>query len=451
MKLKKIKEVLEDLDGELYLVGGVIRDYLLGVELNDIDLVVANRTQQVALEFATKVEGSFVTLDKPRGMYRVVTSDVVYDFSDLTVATIEQDLRRRDFTINAVALKPDEADHPEKNWIDPWGGVYDIKHGVIKVVSDTAFTADPLRILRMVRFKAQFDFEITRNTKRLAIKAASQIFEVANERIKEELISICSYSKAAENIELLDKIGVISSLLPQVEELKRIGECKYHQEDVWTHSLMAVKKVEELLANQFWSEQISSTKIPLLKLAALLHDYGKVFTKEESEGEIHFYGHQQVGVEKLRPLLAKLKFSNQELDYILTLVRYHMRPFALYRAENLTSKGKYRFFKAGADFVADICLLAAADKLSTAELNNREQELKSGLQFLKNLIADKEEFKEREQNKLISGKDLIAKFNLAEGPKIGDVLEKINRLQAEGQIETRSQALQVAEKYITEE
>lgn len=450
MKVKH-KKVLIDLKGEIYLVGGVIRDYLLGVKLRDIDLVVVGPTKQVAQEFAAAVGGSFVSLDKSRGMYRVVTSDLIYDFNSLTATRLEEDLKRRDFTINAVALKLSNADHPEKNWIDPYGGIADIKEGKIKVVSDTSFRADPLRILRMVRFKAQFDFTITKKTKQLATKAASQIDEVANERIKEELVRICSYPQTAENIDLLDQIGIIAKLIPQVDELQKIGECKYHQEDVWTHSLTAVKEVEELLATEFWSAQISPAKIPLLKLAALLHDYGKLFTEENIDGEIHFYGHQQVGVEKLRPLLTKLKFSNQELDYILTLVRYHMRPFALYRAENLTFKGKYRFFKAGADFVADICLLAAADKLSTAKLNNRGQEINKGLQFLKNLIADKEKYKERNQVKLISGQDLITKFNLTEGPKIGEILEKINQLQADGQIKTRREALQWAEKYINEE
>ena len=448
MKLKEIKETMADLSAKIYLVGGAIRDYLLGTELKDIDLVVSGPTKEIAERVATKINGSFVILDEKRDMYRVVTANLIYDFSSLAGDTIEEDLQRRDFTINAVALNISNADNPTENWIDPLEGLKDIKEGKIKVVSDNSFRDDPLRILRMVRFKAQFGFTIEKVTKQLAEESVSNLREIANERIKEELVRIGTYSQTDKNIELLEKMGVMSILLPRVDELKEFGVCKYHQEDVWTHSLTAVKKVEELVAKKYWANKITEDKIPLLKIAALLHDYGKLFTEKEIDGEIHFYGHQKVGVEKLRPLLKELTFSNQELDYILTLIRYHMRPFSLYRAENLTFKGKYRFFKAGGEVVEDICLLAAADKMSTAELNNREQKMAEKLSFLQGLIADKEEFEAREKEKIISGHDLMEEFDLVEGPGVGRVLEKINELQAQGKISTRKEALKFAEQYI---
>ncbi|MBM7556138.1 HD domain-containing protein [Halanaerobacter jeridensis] len=448
MKLKEIKNQMTDLAGTIYLVGGVIRDYLLEEELKDIDLVVAGPTKEVAQKFAARMDGSFVVLDEQRSMYRVVTADLIYDFSPLRGETIIDDLSRRDFTINAIALKLDDAVFPEQNWIDPWDGLEDLEQGSLRVVNKSSFTDDPLRILRMIRFKAQFNFEITEMTEDLALEASSKITEVANERINTELQLICSYSNAAESINHLQNIGIMSTLIPQIEELQEIGACEYHQEDVWTHSLAAIKEVENMLSKGYWINKINKDNIPLLKIAVLLHDYGKLFTKEKIDGKIHFYGHEKVGAKRLRSLLKELTFSNQEINYIFKLVRYHMRPFSLYQADNLTFKGKYRFFKIGADVVEDISLVAAADKSSTAKLNNRTQEMAGFLEFLRQLIADKEKFIEQSKEQLINGNDLIEELNLAEGPKIGEVLAEIEKLQAQGEITTRAEALKVAQNYI---
>ncbi|MFO7818922.1 MAG: HD domain-containing protein [Halanaerobacter sp.] len=446
MDLKQIQELMLNLSGRIYLVGGVLRDYLLDKEIRDIDLVVKGSSKKAAEEFAYKVEGSFVVLDEQRAMYRVVNDGLIYDFSDLSGAIIQDDLSCRDFTINALALKLDKIAAPKDNLIDPYGGLRDLKDGLLRVVTKRSFINDPLRVLRMLRFKAQLQFDIVEDTKSLAQKAAHKVVEVANERIKEELVKICSHSGAADNLNFLAELGVISDLIPQSEKLQEIGECKYHQEDVWLHSLTAIKEVEELLTTEYWSDMINEAKIPLLKLAALVHDYGKLFTERESEGEVHFYGHQKVGKKRLEPILKDLSFSNQELDYILKLVRYHMRPFNLYQAENLTFKGKYRFFKDAEGFLEDICLLSAADKLSTAKLNDHSRNIQGFLDFLEELIAAKEEFVERGREKLISGDDLIDEFGLEEGPKIGDILAEVERLQAAGRINSCQEALDYVKK-----
>ena len=446
MDLKKIQELMSDLSGRIYLVGGAIRDYLLNKEIRDIDLVVKGSSKKAAEELAYKVEGSFVVLDEQRAMYRVVNNGLIYDFSDLRGATIQDDLSCRDFTINALAVELDDLAALKDNLIDPYGGLRDLKDDLLRVVTKRSFIDDPLRVLRMLRFKDQLQFDIVENTKSLAQEAANRVVEVANERIKEELVKICSYSGAADNLNFLAKLGVVSDLIPQSEELQEIGECKYHQEDVWLHSLTAIREVEDLLATDYWQDIIDEAQIPLLKLAVLLHDYGKLFTEREVEGEVHFYGHQKVGKKRLEPILEELSFSNQELGYILKLVRYHMRPFHLYQAENLTFKGKYRFFKDAEGFLEDICLLSAADKLSTAKLNDHSRNIQEFLDFLEELIAAKEEFVERGKEKLISGDDLIDEFGLEEGPKIGELLAEVERLQAAGKINSRPEALGYVKK-----
>ncbi|MGM0502682.1 MAG: CCA tRNA nucleotidyltransferase [Bacillota bacterium] len=446
MDLVELKKILPEISKPLYLVGGVIRDYLLNKDLEDIDLVVPGAVKGVAQEFAQQVNGTFVTLDSERKMYRVVTSDLVYDFNSLAGDSIEEDLKRRDFTINALALKIDDSKLDKQNLIDPYGGMNDLEEGIIKAVSTDALLDDPLRILRGVRFKAQFGFAIAEKTKELAAAAVDRLQDVANERIKEELLKILSFSEADNNIKLLEGLGFFNLLLPKFKQLKIVGPCKYHQEAVWEHAVFAVTQVEELLAEDYWRSKIEATKIPLLKLAALLHDYGKIFTEKKIDGQIHFYGHQKVGSKKLKSLFKKWKFSNQELDYIVKLVRYHMRPLALYYADNLTFKGKHRFFKAGGEVVEDICLLAAADKMSTSKLNNRAEEIAGSLVFLRELIADKEEFVQRTTSQLITGNELITELGLEEGPQIGEILDKIEEKQAQGELTTTQEALRYAQK-----
>ena len=446
MDLTDVKNLLSNLNGDIYLVGGMIRNYLLEKKFADVDLVVQKNPQRIAKQFANQVDGSFVELDISRGMYRVVTSDLNYDFSLLTGDFIKEDLKRRDFTINALALKINDSSFKLKQLIDPYQGLKDLRQGIIKVVTASSFVDDPLRILRCVRFKAQFQFVIDPTTYNLAADSVTKLNQVANERIKDELLKILSYPKAASSLDYLKELGVLEQLIPKFKQLKIIGPCKYHQEDVWTHSLFAVQQVEELLKEDYWKDKISKEKIPLLKLAALFHDYGKLFTEEKINGQIHFYGHHKDGAKKMYQILKRLSFSNWELNYIIKLIRYHMRPLALYYADNLTFKGKHRFFKAGAGFVEDICLLAAADKMSTAKLNQREEEISGSIDFLKELIAEKEDSTERTSKKIIDGNDLMKELGLSEGPKVGEILDLIEEKQAQGKISNYQQALEYAEK-----
>ena len=256
MELNKIKNLLSDLSKQIYLVGGAVRDYFLAKELVDIDLAVQGPTKKIAQELAARVEGSLVTLDEERAMYRIVTEEVTYDLSPLAKNEIKFDLAQRDFTINALALDLSKLESPQEDLIDPYNGLTDLEEGKLRIVSKKSFIDDPLRILRMVRFKAQFGFDIVTTTKELAQKWAAKISAVANERIKDELLKICSYKGSARNLALLAKLGIFSSLLPQADKLTEMGRCQYHQEDIWTHSIAAVEEVENLLTNSYWQTKI---------------------------------------------------------------------------------------------------------------------------------------------------------------------------------------------------
>ncbi len=229
-----------------------------------------------------------------------------------------------------------------------------------------------------------------------------------------------------------------------------MGQCRYHREDLWTHSIYGVEKAEKLLKDNFWQEEIDQKSIPLIKLGVFLHDIGKLSTEREIDGEVHFYGHDQEGAKYLGPILKRLRFSKEEINYIKTLVRYHMRPLALYYADNLTDKGRYRFFQAGGEWVSDICLVAAADAMSSRELNDRRDELPEAIEFLKDLIKRDKEVKKKEESTLLSGRDIIDIFGIKEGPTIGKLLKKVKEEQALGRIDSRQGAIDYLRSFLAE-
>ncbi|MCK8816948.1 HD domain-containing protein [Natroniella sulfidigena] len=455
-ELENLVKILAENNLDGFLVGGIVRDYLLERRIKDVDLVIEGQVKQIAQDFAAKIDASFVILDQKYDIYRVVKGESIYDFALLAGDDIEVDLKRRDFTINALAIKLTadflatllrQADI-EEYLIDPLSGLDDIEHGSIKAVQADTFQADPIRLFRAVRFAARLDFTLEDQTKELMKEVeAKGIKRVAKERVREELIKLLFSNRSAQHlIELEEEFSLLSLLIPEIEKLKEIGQCKHHQEDVWTHSTYALQRLEELLREEFWSARIEQQRIPLLKLALLFHDLGKLWTEELIDGEVHFYDHQRVGANNLDPILSNLRFSKEEISYIKTLVRYHMRPMSLYYAENLTSKGKYRFFRAGGEFIPDICLVAAADLISTKELNNRTEEIAGCIRFLKKLIKEFEQSEERTKDRLVTGDQIMDILSIKQGPQVGKLLEQVREAQATGKVETEKEAIEYLKK-----
>lgn len=446
--INNLIKILNQHNCQGYLVGGFVRDYLLNRENKDIDLVINEQVKVIAKKFADEIEGSFVILDEVHNIYRVVIEEFIYDFAPIVGDSIKTDLLNRDFTINALAvsladIKITEKEIKIKNIIDPTGGQQDLKQGLIKVVSKETFKQDPLRLFRTIRFRAELNFSVDSQTELLMKEVTTKIKDIAKERIHDELMKILAVENAAANLNYLEKrFSLLSILIPQIDELKVTGQCKYHREDIWTHSLYAVKKLEELFQKKFWKKQIKEDKLPLLKFATLFHDIGKLMTEEVIDGEVHFYGHNQEGAKYIKPILRKLRFSRQNISYITQLIRYHMRPLELYYADNLTKKGKYRFFRQVEERVADVCFLAAADTLSTKLLNNRAEEIQANIDFLKNLIKESQKMKEKTKEPLLDGHDVMDVLSITEGPQIGEILEKIKEAQAQGKINNREEAIE---------
>ncbi|GAB6138885.1 CCA tRNA nucleotidyltransferase [Halanaerobaculum tunisiense] len=445
-----LQNIVKQYQAQAYLVGGAVRDYLLERETNDFDLVIVGPTKQIANEFSTLYQGSLVELDQEHQIYRVTIADQEYDFADLQDDSIKEDLANRDFTINALAISLSQIELKQTGYSfapadiqQVAGGFQDLEEGKIRAVSDNVFSADPIRLLRAIRFKAQLGFSIAKKTEKLMQAVSSQITEIASERIKEELFKILARKNAACNLAYLEnKFSLLSNLFPDIQELKQRGQCQYHCEDIWTHSVYALEKLEGLLQKDFWANRIDYSQLPVLKFALLFHDIGKLLTEEIIDGEVHFYGHHKEGAIYLQPILEDFAFSNQEISLITTLIRYHMRPGALFYATNLTKKGKYRFFKAASDQVVAVCLLAGADMLSTRILNDRLEDVGASLEFFQKLVVEAEQMAEDTDQPLLTGTDLIDLFSLTEGPQIGEILDQLEEAQATGEITTREEAIE---------
>ncbi|WP_027340378.1 CCA tRNA nucleotidyltransferase [Halonatronum saccharophilum] len=454
--LNFVVEIIEEYNSKGYLVGGVVRDYLLQRDVEDIDIGLKAKVGKIARNFADRIKGSFIILDKKREIYRVVKAELVYDFTLIKGDSIREDLRARDFTINSMALELSdvldiEGDSLKNKVIDPYGGIDDLEKRLIRATQERVFAEDPLRLFRAVRFKAALNFNIDKGTEELMKKFNKGIDDIAKERIKEELLKILSCDGADQHLAYLEeKLGLLSQLVPGVERFKETGQCRYHREDLWEHSIYGVKKVEELLEEEFWRNKVDDKRISLLKLGVLLHDIGKLSTEREIDGEVHFYGHDKAGANYLGPILKRLRFSREEISYIKALVRYHMRPLALYYAHNLTNKGRYRFFNAGGDWVLDICLVAAADAMSSRELNDRKDELPGAMEFLKDLIRRDQKVKTKTEDLLLSGRDIIDIFGIKEGPTIGKLLNELREKQALEEIKDRQEAIEYLRDFLEE-
>ena len=470
---------------EAYLVGGCVRDWLLGRASHDIDFAVAGDAVKLARRVADRMGGAFVLLDQERGTGRVVTrgedggQHFFIDFARLQGDDIITDLSKRDFTVNAIAVAVADTESLS-HVIDPYDGRRDVQLGLVRAVSETAFQDDPLRTLRAVRLAAEMGASIEQGTEELIRRAVHLIANVSAERVRDELARILALPGAARNLRYLDELGLLTAIIPELETLKGVEQSEPHYLDVFEHSLETVRQLEEviravggyegkselslipLLLSPF-SRQLSAhlsqpisgdrPRLTVLKLVALLHDLGKPATKNfDDEGGIHFYGHEGEGAEMVGAILRRLRFGGSEVSLAKTIVANHMRPCLLADQEVVTRRAVYRFFRDTGNAGVDTLLLYLADHLATWGPNLKTARWRRRVEFVALMLAD---YYERRQKvisppKLISGHDLMDEFDLEEGPRIGKLLEVVREAQVEGEVKTKEDALALVKELLTE-
>ncbi len=434
------KKIAEKFDP--YLVGGSVRDYLLGREFNDFDITVSDLDGFLRCIKKKNPKIIVFPLSEEDREYRCVIGEGLWlDVSAIKGKEIFEDLSLRDFTFNSIALKVVTGEV-----LDPHGGVEDISRGLIRAISSRNLIADPLRILRAYRFHALLQFSIEEVTRSFLREFAPLVSTriVAGERVRYELFLILNSDKASKTLNLMAEDGVLFSIFPELRALKFTSQRYYNEQNLLFHTLDAVAKIEEILRGRDYEPDVAS----IVKLALLLHDIGKPSTISfDEEGNTHFYGHDRVGSEMVDNISERLRLSRKERSILKKLVRHHMYPHLLAAQRVLTDKAVNRYLRRMEEFAFPLLDMALADALASPP---RGEGILPYDDFSRRILKILEEKKKLGPGRILTGDDLIA-LGLKPGPLFKHILAEIDDLVAEGKVKTREDALEyVKSNYISQ-
>ena len=448
--IKLIKPYLTDV--EAYIVGGFVRDILMNKKSPDRDLILCGcDVEKFSRELADKLNAHFIELDSVNKIYRIVLENKI-DYIDITMPIendFEKDIKRRDLTINAIAynLKTSEI-------IDLVGGVDDIKNKKIKGICDKNFEDDPLRLLRIFRFYAKTGFEIDESLIELSKKLYKHINEPAKERVTVELLKMFEGKYCDLALLKLDECGLLEEIFPIYKEVKKIPPNSHHHLDLIHHLIESVRQVQMIYEKS--SEEVknyletikygSVQELAFLKLATFLHDIGKpsCWTIEEDTLRHRFIKHDEIGSKLVVPILKDLKFSKKQIQYVQTLIKYHIYPSSMVSAEDVTDKAFMKFYRKMEGYVIDLIILAMADRLSARGEKITEDIVNKNINALTKLLSDYLEMRKdiKPLEKLLDGRDIMELLKIKQGPKLGEIINALKEAQISGNVTTKEEAVE---------
>ncbi|MDH4161619.1 MAG: HD domain-containing protein [Nitrospirota bacterium] len=456
--------------GPVYLVGGTVRDLLLDSRtIKDNDLIMPAGSDQVARAFAASTGGSFFYLDEERHISRVMITDealsLQFDFADFEGKDLEADLGRRDFTMNAMAL--DLRDFLERrsleNTIDLFGGRADIEQRLIRVVAPSVLDDDPLRVLRAVRFAATLDFDIEDKTRDEITARAGSITMPSPERLRDELFLILSASDVERSLRLIESLGILEPLFPELSSLRGFAPGRYHQHDILAHSFKTAGYADRALDDlaglagdgasrirDHLQEPLEQgiTRMAALRFACLLHDVAKGETySREPDGDVHFHGHEQLGADRARAVCERFRLSRAVTVVVERLIRHHMRPLQLSQGNGPSKRALYRYCRDLKEALPESVVLALADGRATSEAMTLEGFRDTGSTAVAIMEYYYDKFLKAKDMPLVTGQDLIS-LGLRPGPVFRELLDMVREQQAEGMVRDRQAALDLVRRRI---
>ena len=486
-----VERVYEALPGqEIYLVGGAVRDMVLGRFSPDDDFDVPSNGISLARRVANTLKAAFMVLDSARDTGRVILTDpagtrIFLDFASYRGSSLEEDLRARDFTMNAIAFNPQD-----QTLFDPLNGASDLRSRLIRACSPTALSDDPVRILRAVRQAAAVGCKIQPETREAMKQAAHLLPHVSPERLRDELFKILEGPKPDASLRALEMLGVLPYLLPELPALKGVAQTSPHIHDVWEHTLSVLGHLEGILSSlapDYNADHTNDLFTGLLTLrigrfreqfathfadslntdrsvraalffSALYHDVKKPATKSiDEEGRIRFFEHENKGAETAAERAEEFNLSNDEIERIRKIVQHHMR-FHFFTSrmadENKepSRKAIYRFFRDTGEAGVDLVLLGLADLRGTYGSTLTQRTWAAALDVARILLENY--WEKREETvappRLLDGNDLMRELNLSPGRLVGQLLEAIREGQATGRIGTREEAFAFAREQLKE-
>jgi poly(A) polymerase len=457
-----------------YLVGGSLRDAMLGRPIRDVDLAVEGDSLAIARAVGEELGATYVPLSAERGIARLVfpgrEGEVRFlDFAPLA-DSIAADLASRDFTIDAMAAPLSE--DGRFDLIDPLLGREDLTRGIVRAATPTAFEADGLRLLRGVRIAAETGFRIDSSTLTWMRERAACLEGVAPERQREELVRMLATPRASWALRTLDDLTLLERILPELAAARGVEQPKEHYWDVFDHSLEAVEALDFLVAEHppqdtrwatFWRElwgplgwlpggrshfyeefSEGHTRLALLKLGAALHDIAKPETKMvDSQGRVRFFGHADAGARVARAIMERLRFSARETRLVSLLVEEHLRPGQLSNDGGPPSRrALFRFFRDTGDAALDVLILSLVDHLAARGPRMRVTSWRNHVAYVNHVMARRHLDESLvEPPRLVTGHDIMEALGLEPGPEVGRLLRAVEEAQGAGDIRTREEAL----------
>jgi putative nucleotidyltransferase with HDIG domain len=461
----------------LYIVGGAVRDILLGFPLHDIDFVMPENPFNLAKRLAKRLDVGFFVLDDERHTARVVFEDQIghifpLDFVEFTGTNLTEDLLNRDFTLNAMAISLDDLDQV----IDPLDGRVDLEKRMLRACSPHALLNDPVRVLRAIRLAQQFTFTYAPGLERDMQIAAAQLPKTSYERQRDEFFRILAGPDPAEGLSECRRLGVFETLLPPLIDLEAIPASPPHHLPLIEHTLQTVDHyhhlVTDLTSDQtadaggdkyrqqaqqqlgkfcgalsaYFAEEITPgrSKAALAYFSALLHDIGKPLAVKVGEDELlHFNNHAVVGADLARRMAKRLQLSNAESDWVERMVFNQMHLLALIAAGSPPDRRSiYRFYKKTGETGVAIAVQALADTLATYGSDLDQSLWGTAVSVVESMLSGW--FEQRETtvspSPLLDGHDLQRIFGVTPGKHIGRLLGQLVEEQASGNIKTKDEA-----------
>jgi len=474
---------------QAYLVGGSLRNMLPGEDCSDWDIVVMGEAHRLARSLADTLGGHYARLHDraSRVIVKTETGDITLDITSLHGLSLEDDLRARDFTVNAMAAPLDEA--LSLRLIDPLHGEEDLRARRLKAVNDGVFQTDPLRILRAVRLMARYSFSLDSETQAFIRRDAALLPTVAPERIHDELYAVLGVEGATAHLRLLDELGLLTILIPEFIAAKGMRQPTPHYLDVFDHSLETAGALE-LIAQACLPDAINRVPThvyahlapnaataahfaqiqgvlkeaeeqgvfslaelvaPRMKMAALLHDIGKPVTYSTAkDGSIRFYTHPQAGAPIALNITRRLSASTKDRRLAQLVAAHHMRPGQLGQDGEVTPRAIRRYFVDLGPAGIAVALFSLADHLATFGPQPLTDAWERHLSVVSLLLT--RYIRQRDSilpPRLLSPEELMRRLKLEPGPLVGQLLEAIAEAQSEGTIHSKEEALWLAEERLS--
>lgn len=480
--IDRLAHLFQRHDQPVYLVGGSVRDLLLGRSCNDLDFTVPERAIGLAYKVANHLDVPVFVLDRDRDTCRVILPDegMTLDFAGFRGDNIKADLIDRDFTINAIALPVAALSY--SSLIDPCNGRRDLWREVICQTHKDSISDDPVRAMRALRFAVQLGFSLEPSTSTAVRYAGPFLKDVSSERIRDEVVNMIAGEHPDRALQALNGHALLPYVFPEVADLNGVEQSPPHREAALPHTisvLASLRLIESVLldgikqggpAISLLSEHLGKYQEPLrvyfsrsvqgggdgrlpIRLGALFHDVGKPGTRiVEEDGRVRFLGHEKVGARMAAQRLRRLRFSRQVVEHVHDIVKGHMWPLNLSNDKSVSRRAVYRFFRRSGAAGLDIGLLSVADYLATyggvGDSVNWTKLLKVIDQLYDHFFNHYDETVKPVP--LLDGKELMKALDLVPGPVIGRLLGIIEEAQAAGEISSVDEAIALAAKSLKE-